>query len=118
MTNRPVPPSFPWLSSRARFVSVPGLSLPYQLKISFTRSVLISAFRPYHLQQARDLSTQAAASFNERVTLTRKKWSERQDLNLRRLGPKPSALARLSYAPTLGTQYPLFRVDAQFLLRG
>ena len=26
-------------------------------------------------------------------------WSERQDLNLRRLGPKPSALARLSYAP-------------------
>jgi hypothetical protein len=30
------------------------------------------------------------------------KWSERQDLNLRRLGPKPSALARLSYAPTTG----------------
>src|SRR6185369_11358141 len=28
-----------------------------------------------------------------------KRWSERQDLNLRRLGPKPSALARLSYAP-------------------
>jgi hypothetical protein len=27
------------------------------------------------------------------------KWSERQDLNLRRLGPKPSALARLSYVP-------------------
>src|SRR5213080_3872605 len=30
-----------------------------------------------------------------------REWSERQDLNLRRLGPKPSALARLSYAPTL-----------------
>ena len=29
-------------------------------------------------------------------------WSERQDLNLRRLGPKPSALARLSYAPRTG----------------
>jgi hypothetical protein len=28
------------------------------------------------------------------------RWSERQDLNLRRLGPKPSALAKLSYAPT------------------
>src|SRR5215469_15463956 len=28
------------------------------------------------------------------------KWSERQDLNLRRLAPKASALARLSYAPT------------------
>jgi hypothetical protein len=27
------------------------------------------------------------------------KWSERQDLNLRRLAPKASALARLSYAP-------------------
>src|SRR4051812_41046384 len=30
-----------------------------------------------------------------------KKWSERQDSNLRLLGPKPSALARLSYAPIL-----------------
>ena len=29
----------------------------------------------------------------------RVKWSERQDLNLRRLAPKASALARLSYAP-------------------
>ena len=29
-----------------------------------------------------------------------REWSERQDSNLRRLGPKPSALARLSYAPT------------------
>ena len=29
-------------------------------------------------------------------------WSERQDLNLRRLAPKASALARLSYAPTEG----------------
>ncbi len=27
-------------------------------------------------------------------------WSERQDSNLRRLAPKASALARLSYAPT------------------
>src|SRR5205814_7164076 len=36
--------------------------------------------------------------FNHR----KKKWSERQDLNLRRLAPKASALARLSYAPTLG----------------
>ena len=34
-----------------------------------------------------------------------KKWSERQDLDLRRLGPKPSALARLSYAPMTGTEY-------------
>src|SRR5690606_28815516 len=30
------------------------------------------------------------------------KWSERQDSNLRRLAPKASALARLSYAPTTG----------------
>ena len=34
----------------------------------------------------------------------REEWSERQDLNLRRLGPKPSALARLSYAPTTGNE--------------
>ncbi len=34
------------------------------------------------------------------------KWSERQDLNLRRLGPKPSALARLSYAPMTEAKYP------------
>src|SRR5689334_23067243 len=30
----------------------------------------------------------------------KRKWSERQDSNLRRLAPKASALARLSYAPT------------------
>jgi hypothetical protein len=30
------------------------------------------------------------------------KWSERQDSNLRRLAPKASALARLSYAPIPG----------------
>ncbi len=30
------------------------------------------------------------------------KWSERQDSNLRRLAPKASALARLSYAPIEG----------------
>ena len=36
------------------------------------------------------------------------KWSERQDSNLRRLGPKPSALARLSYAPSRsGVDYSL-----------
>ena len=34
-----------------------------------------------------------------RLNFQGKRWSERQDLNLRRLGPKPSALARLSYAP-------------------
>src|SRR5215469_14199415 len=33
------------------------------------------------------------------------KWSERQDLNLRRLAPKASALARLGYAPS--TRYLL-----------
>ena len=37
-----------------------------------------------------------------------RKWSERQDLNLRRLGPKPSALARLSYAPiSREKEYPI-----------
>ena len=38
------------------------------------------------------------------VSGRQKKWSERQDLNLRRLGPKPSALARLSYAPNAGAE--------------
>src|SRR5580698_7217865 len=42
MTRRPVPPNLPWFRSRARLVKVPGLSLPYQLKISFTRGVFIS----------------------------------------------------------------------------
>src|SRR5439155_5085446 len=40
MTILPVPPSAPALSMRARLVSVPGLSLPYQLRISRTRSVV------------------------------------------------------------------------------
>ena len=32
-------------------------------------------------------------------TVNSAKWSERQDSNLRLRGPKPRALARLSYAP-------------------
>src|SRR5688572_2239463 len=39
MTNLPVPPNLPWFSNRARLVSVPGLSLRYQERISLTRSV-------------------------------------------------------------------------------
>src|SRR5262245_11315514 len=38
---RPVPPRRPWFSMRARLVSVPGLSLAYQLSISRTRSFMI-----------------------------------------------------------------------------
>ena len=45
---------------------------------------------------------------------TREEWSERQDLNLRRLGPKPSALAKLSYAPNHPPrQYPRLRPPAK-----
>src|SRR5206468_13055319 len=40
MTNRPVPPRRPWFRRCARWVSVPGLSLAYQLRISRTRSVM------------------------------------------------------------------------------
>jgi hypothetical protein len=39
----------------------------------------------------------------------KKKWSERQDLNLRRLAPKASALAKLSYAPTEAHHCRIFR---------
>src|SRR5262245_50156308 len=34
------------------------------------------------------------------TNLLKSKWSGREDLNLRLLGPEPSALARLSHAPT------------------
>ena len=37
------------------------------------------------------------------------KWSERQDSNLRLRGPKPRALARLSYAPTRTHDYKNFQ---------
>src|SRR3989442_346615 len=40
MTNRPLPARRPWLIRRARLASVPGLSLPYQLRISRTRSLI------------------------------------------------------------------------------
>src|SRR5688572_21542161 len=39
MTIFPVPPSVPWLSMRARLVTTPGLSEPYQDRICFTRSL-------------------------------------------------------------------------------
>src|SRR5579884_461447 len=41
MTSLPVPARRPWFSMRARFVSVPGLSAPYQERISRTRSVIL-----------------------------------------------------------------------------
>src|SRR5690349_2556818 len=40
MTKRPVPARRPWFISRARLARVPGLSLPYQLRISCTRSLM------------------------------------------------------------------------------
>src|SRR5262245_63666044 len=42
MTIRPVPASRPWFIMRARFVRMPGFSLAYQLRISFTRVPMAS----------------------------------------------------------------------------
>src|SRR5437763_14690507 len=42
-TNRPVLASVPAFNRRARFVSVPGVSLPYQDRISLTRSLMTCA---------------------------------------------------------------------------
>ncbi len=42
-----------------------------------------------------------ASSTPDHFLLYRKKWSGRQDLNLRRLAPKASALAELSHAPKI-----------------
>src|SRR5207247_6509178 len=41
ITNLPVPARRPWFARRARLASVPGLSLPYPLRISRTRSVMV-----------------------------------------------------------------------------
>src|SRR5207247_4153714 len=41
ITNRPLPARRPWFIRRARLASVPGLSLPYQLRISRTRSLMV-----------------------------------------------------------------------------
>jgi hypothetical protein len=41
-----------------------------------------------------------------RYAVGKEKWSERQDSNLRLRGPKPRALARLSYAPS-PTNHPM-----------
>jgi hypothetical protein len=43
ITSLPVPASLPWFNSRARFVFVPGLSLEYQSRISFTLSCMASS---------------------------------------------------------------------------
>ena len=47
MTSLPVPASVPWLSRRARLVSVPGLSDAYQERICFTRSVTAMGRLPW-----------------------------------------------------------------------
>src|SRR5437660_885065 len=53
MTSFPVPANRPWFNSRARLVSVPALSAPYQLRISLTRGVIVAlliAFAQQNLQ--------------------------------------------------------------------
>src|SRR5579883_3640558 len=42
MTSFPVPANRPWFNSRAKFVKVPTLSPPYQLKISLTCGVIVA----------------------------------------------------------------------------
>src|SRR5438874_708471 len=46
-----------------------------------------------------EFHTRKDADKSVRAPTRKRKWSERQDSNLRRLAPKASALARLSYAP-------------------
>ena len=46
------------------------------------------------------------------------KWSERQDSNLRLRGPKPRALARLSYAPNQNPALPPIRNSARLRPKG
>src|SRR5690348_5511170 len=55
-------------------------------------------FQPDVIRAAQE--AHALYSIERGKTPRKQKWSERQDLNLRRLAPKASALARLSYAPT------------------
>src|ERR1700730_7364157 len=53
MTSFPVPANRPWFNSRARLVTVPALSAPYQLRISLTRGVIVAllvAFAQQNLQ--------------------------------------------------------------------
>ncbi len=80
-------------------------------------SVLIAIFpsKPAQINNARDLSRALSLSSNplfsleqhkydienavERSSEHKNKWSGWQDLNLRHLAPKASALAKLSYTP-------------------
>src|SRR5262249_4551469 len=59
ITMRPVPPRRPWFSMRARLVSVPGLSLPYQLSISRTRSFMLPPSLDRSESRSRSRSTAA-----------------------------------------------------------
>src|SRR5437868_5795802 len=61
MTIFPEPASRPWLSIRARFVLVPGLSEGYQLRISRTRAVNSMDDRPRGFRQGRTLSARSGA---------------------------------------------------------
>ena len=58
----------------------------------------VGGLRVFELFRAR--TPDDVREFSQILKPPTKKWSERQDSNLRRLAPKASALARLSYAPT------------------
>ena len=67
MTKRPVPARRPWFSRRARLVSVPGLSLPYQPRISRTRSLLPAVSRSSTACAIQSSPTRVLTKRTERV---------------------------------------------------
>src|SRR5512143_4144405 len=77
MTSLPVPARVPVLSSRARFILVPGLSDGYQDRICFTRSVSRMGFSGAPL----GASSRGAGVTRSAGSLSRVRWPHA------RLGP-------------------------------
>jgi hypothetical protein len=81
MTSFPVPANRPWFNNRAKLVSVPALSAPYQLRISLTRGVIVAllvAFMQQKLQAIPGMRDKRLLSV--RFLLTLKRGTERNHI--------------------------------------
>src|SRR5262249_54523902 len=101
MTRRPVPPRRPWFRSRARLARVPGVSLPYQLRISRTRSFIASLPPRRSLVATSSHTTAGPAAAHGRIALHG--VAERCELGLRH----PADLVRIDLGVAVQASPPL-----------
>src|SRR5262245_7040364 len=98
MTKRPVPASRPLFMRRHRFASVPGLSLPYQPRISRTRSFIAEGLLSSYRRRRGPIGAVAAAAARPATALAVRRDAVPKNLERRLVDPPDGARVDLRVA--------------------